>query len=184
VAVFTEPLAAALAIFERLEIGREENVLILGDGKLGLLIAQVMRQHTANVTCVGKHPRHLEVLKQLGIQTYQSGVDLGRQFSVVVEATGNETGLEEALRLVLPQGIIVLKSTYQGKSQINMSQVVVDEIQLVGSRCGPFPKAIHQLERKMIHVEDLIDGDFPLERSEEAFALAQEPGTLKVLLTP
>ena len=110
--------------------------------------------------------------------------DLDRQFSVVVEATGNEKGLEEALRLVCPQGIFVLKSTFRGRAQIDVSQIVVDEIQLIGFRCGPFPKAICQIDQKMINVDDLIDGDFPLERSHEAFVLAQKPGTLKILLTP
>jgi len=183
-AVFAEPVAAALEIFERVKFSKEEKALILGDGKLGLLVAQIMRQHTENVTCVGKHARNLDILKSLGIQTHQSGIDLNREFSVVVEATGNKKGLEEALRLVRPQGVIVLKSTFHGKSQVDVSHIVVDEIQLIGSRCGPFPKALHQLERKMINVDELIDGDFPLERGVEAFALAQEPGTLKVVLSP
>ncbi|MFC2165174.1 alcohol dehydrogenase catalytic domain-containing protein [Acidobacteriota bacterium] len=183
-AVFAEPVAAALEIFERVNIGKEAKTLILGDGKLGLLVAHIMRQHTVNVTCVGKHSRNLDTLKRVGIETHLSGIDLDRQFSVIVEATGNEKGLEEALRLVCPRGIIVLKSTYRGKAQIDVSQIVVDEVQLLGSRCGPFPKAIRQIEQRMINVIDLIDGDFPLERSDEAFALAREPGTLKILLTP
>lgn len=183
-AVFIEPLAAALEIFERVKLEKEERALVLGDGKLGLLVAQIMRQHTPNVICVGKHSRNLGILKKMGIKTHLSGIDLGRQFSVVVEATGNQKGLEEALRLVRPQGVIVLKSTFCGKAQIDISKIVVDEIQLIGSRCGPFPKAIRQIEQKRINVDDLIDGDFPLERSHEAFALAQEPGTLKILLTP
>jgi len=182
-AVFTEPLAAALEILERVKIDPEEKVLILGDGKLGLLIAQVMRQHAENVTCVGKHPHHLDMLEQSGIVTHESGAKLERQFSVVVEATGNENGFLEALRLVLPQGVIVLKSTFHGESRIDVSKIVVDEVHLIGSRCGPFAKAIRQLERKKINVEELIDGDFPLERWGEAFALAQKPGTLKVLLS-
>jgi len=183
-AVFTEPVAAALEFFDRIKIGNEEKALILGDGKLGLLVAQIMRQHTENVTCVGKHSRNLDILKQRGIATHQNGMGLDRQFSVVVEATGNKNGLEEALRLVLPQGTVILKSTFHGKSQIDVSQVVVDEIHLIGSRCGPFPEALNQLEQKKINVDDLIDGDYPLERSDEAFALAREPGTLKILLTP
>lgn len=183
-AVFVEPIAAALEIFDRVNIDKEERVLILGDGKLGLLVAQVMRQHSEHVSCVGKHSRNLDILKPMGIDTFHSGQDLDGQFSVVVEATGNASGFQEALRLVLPQGTIILKSTFHGSSQIDVSKIVVDEIQLLGSRCGPFPKAIHLLERKMINVDDLIDGDFPLERSAEAFALAQEPGTIKILLTP
>jgi len=182
-AVFTEPLAAALEILESVKIDPEEKVLILGDGKLGLLTAQVMRQHAENVTCVGKHPHHLDMLEQSGIVTHESGTELERQFSVVVEATGNENGFLEALRLVLPQGVIVLKSTFHGESRIDVSKIVVDEIHLIGSRCGPFAKAIRQLERNRINVEELIDGDFPLEQWGEAFALAQKPGTLKVLLS-
>lgn len=183
-AVFTEPLAAALEIFERVNISKREKVLIMGDGKLGLMMAQVMKKHTEQVTCVGKHSRNLDILKELGIDTYQHGMELGREFSVVVDATGDERGLYEALRLVIPRGIIVLKSTFHGTSQIDVSKIVVDEIQLIGSRCGPFPDAISQLQQKMIKVENLIDGDFPLEQSDKAFALAQEPGTLKILLTP
>jgi threonine dehydrogenase-like Zn-dependent dehydrogenase len=183
-AVFTEPLAAALEVFERVEIGKGDQVLILGDGKLGLLVAQVMKHHAVKVACVGKHSRNLDLLKPLGIDIYQSGTDLERRFSVVVEATGNESGLQEALRLVLPRGIIVLKSTFHWKPQIDISKIVVDEVHLIGSRCGPFPKALHQLELKMLKIDGLIDGEFPLERSDEAFALAEEPGTLKILLTP
>jgi threonine dehydrogenase-like Zn-dependent dehydrogenase len=183
-AVFVEPLAAALEIFERVTISKQDRALILGDGKLGLLMAQIMRQHTPQVTCIGKHQRNLEYLTPYGIDIYQTGIDLDRQFTVVVEATGNENGLREALSLVLPRGSIILKSTFRGKSQIDVSKIVVDEIQIIGSRCGPFPEAILVLGRKMINVEDLIDGDFSLERCDEAFARAREPGTLKIVLSP
>jgi len=183
-AVFIEPLAASLEILEQIRIKRQDSVLVLGDGKLGLLIAQVMKLRTPKVSCAGKHKRKLEVLKEKAIETHLLGTKIRDKFDVVVEATGNERGLEEALSLVKPRGKVVLKSTFQGKAKVDVSKIVVDEIHLVGSRCGPFLKAVEVLTKKQIEVEKLVDGDFPLDRAREAFALAQKPGTIKVLITP
>jgi threonine dehydrogenase-like Zn-dependent dehydrogenase len=182
--VFTEPLAAALEILEQVRIVRETRILVLGDGKLGMLIAQVVALESDAVSCVGKHERHLKILEQHGIQTALRGDVLEPGFSLVIEATGNEEGLNEALRMVRPRGTIVLKSTFRGKSNFDVSKLVVDEVHLIGSRCGPFPKAIDLLHTKRIEVQDMIDGDFPLEQALEAFHLAGKSGTLKVLLTP
>jgi threonine dehydrogenase-like Zn-dependent dehydrogenase len=143
-----------------------------------------MKLRTPKVSCVGKHKRKLEILKEKAIEVHLLGTKIRDKFDVVVEATGNEKGLAEALSLVKPRGKVVLKSTFQGKAKVDVSKIVVDEIHLVGSRCGPFLKAIEVLRKKQIEVEKLVDGDFPLDRAKEAFALAQKPGTIKVLITP
>lgn len=183
-AVFIEPLAASLEILEQIRIKRQDSVLVLGDGKLGLLIAQVLKLKTPKVSCVGKHKRKLEILKEKAVETHLFGTRIVDKFDVVVEATGNEKGLEEALSLVRPKGTVILKSTFQGKENVDVSKVVVDEIHLIGSRCGPFLRAIEVLSRKQVEVEKMVDGDFPLNRAKEAFAFAQKPETIKVLVTP
>lgn len=183
-AVFVEPLAASLEILEQIRIKKQDSVLVLGDGKLGVLIAQVLKSRTPKVSCVGKHKRKLEILKEKAVKTYLFGAKIEDKFDVVVEATGNKKGLEEALSLVKPRGTVILKSTFQGEVKLDVSKLVVDEIHLIGSRCGPFLRAIQVLSRKQIEVEKMVDGDFPLDRSKEGFALAQKPETIKILITP
>lgn len=183
-AVFVEPLAASLEILEQIRIRRQDSVLVLGDGKLGLLIAQVSKLKTPKVSCVGKHRRKLEILKEKAVDTHLLGTRNRGKFDIVVEATGNEKGLNEALSAVKPKGTVILKSTFEGKTKVDVSKVVVDEIHLIGSRCGPFSKAIEVLSRKQVEVEKMVDGDFPLDRAKEAFAFAQKPEILKVLITP
>jgi threonine dehydrogenase-like Zn-dependent dehydrogenase len=182
--VFTEPLAAAIEVLKQFNNSRDERILVLGDGKLGLLIAQVMALESDAVVCVGKHKRNLAILEKKGIHTFMKGDGLSPGFSLVVEATGNEDGLNTALRMVAPEGVVVLKSTYQDAPTIDVAKIVVDEIKLIGSRCGSFPMALRYLTQKRIDVIDIIDGDFPLEGAQEAFELAGKPGTLKILLTP
>lgn len=183
-AVFIEPLASSLEIFEQIRIESNDSVLVLGDGKLGLLIAQVMKLRTNMVYCLGKHSRKLKILEKKEIETYLQMKKTEKKFDVVVEATGNEEGLREALSFIKPKGKIVLKSTFKGEAKVDISKVVVDEVQLIGSRCGPFLKAIEVLRRKQVDVEPIVDGDFPLERSVEAFTFAMKPGVMKVLITP
>ncbi|MDH4219271.1 MAG: alcohol dehydrogenase catalytic domain-containing protein [Candidatus Aminicenantes bacterium] len=183
-AVFVEPLAAALEILEQIRIRKEHEVLVLGDGKLGLLIAQVMQTQTPHVFCVGHHPRKLTLLQKKGIQTSLEGQKWGQMFDVIVEATGNPKGLSEALCWIKPRGRIVVKSTFHGESKLDLSRMVVDEIQLIGSRCGPFGKALEFLKKRLIDVIELVDADFPLEEAQKAFELAKKPETMKVLLTP
>ncbi|MFB0565844.1 MAG: alcohol dehydrogenase catalytic domain-containing protein [Candidatus Aminicenantaceae bacterium] len=183
-AVFIEPLAASLEIFEQVKIEQNDSVLVLGDGKLGLLIAQVMKLKTNNVSCLGKYERKLEILKEKGIKTYSSRRETGGMFDVLVEATGNERGLQEALSWIKPKGKIVLKSTFKGFARVDISKIVVDEIQLIGSRCGPFQKAIDVLSKELIEVDRMIDGDFPLEKAQEALVMAQKPGIMKILISP
>jgi threonine dehydrogenase-like Zn-dependent dehydrogenase len=182
--IFIEPLAAALEILEQIPLGRKDSVLVMGDGKLGLLAAQVMRLRTEEVVCRGRHERKLEILKKRNIRTSLPRERLKQKFDIVVEATGEAKGIEEALLWVNPRGKIVLKSTFKQKASVDISKIVVDEIQLVGSRCGPFLKAIDVLKKKSIDVEALVDADFSLDKFEEAFAMAQKPDVIKVLFTP
>ncbi len=184
-AVFAEPLAAALEILEQIQIRRGHEVLVLGDGKLGLLIAQVIQTQTPHVSCGGHHPRKLSILQKRGIQTFFEGCQkLGQIFDVVVDATGSPKGLSEALCCVKPRGKIVAKSTFHGESKIDLSRVVVNEIQLIGSRCGPFEKALEFLKKRLVDVTEMVDADFPLEEAQKAFELARKPETIKILLTP
>ena len=182
--VFVEPLAAALEIFDQIPIAKKDSVLVLGDGKLGLLVAQVMKLKAGEVHCRGKYEKKLELLRKKDIQTSLAGERLEKRFDVVVEATGIERGLEESLKWIKPRGKIVLKTTTREKTRVAISRVVVDELQLIGSRCGPFLKAIDVLKRKRVRVEEMVDGDFPLEKAEQAFTMAREPGVMKVLITP
>lgn len=182
--VFTEPLAAAFDVMEQVKIAQDDRILVLGDGKLGLLIAQLLAQKSDSVFCVGKHERNLAILRKCGIHTSMKGEALELGFPLVVEVTGNEKGLCTALQMVEPKGTVVLKSTYRGEPSIDISKVVVDEVRLIGSRCGPFSKAINLLKDKRINVTDILDGDYPLEDAPRAFELAGKPGSLKVLLTP
>jgi len=183
-AVFVEPLAAALQILEQVPIQERDTVLVLGDGKLGLLAAQAMRMETRNVSCWGKHDRKLAILRNKGILTSLTAQKADRSFDVVIEATGNEKGVKEALRMVRPGGTVVLKSTFVGQPRLDISKIIVDEIHLIGSRCGPFKKAIDVLRRKAVVIEKMVDGDFPLEKAQKAFRLAQESEVMKILLTP
>lgn len=183
-AVFVEPLAAALEILEQVKISREDSVMILGDGKLGLLAAQVIKSQTDRVSCVGKHQRKLNILKDQGIKTFYSGETREERFDFVVEATGKKEGLKQALALVKPRGCVVLKSTFCDDVSLDVSSIVIDEIELLGSRCGPFPKAISFLSKRELDVLEMVDGDFPLDQAAEAMALAQNPETMKVLISP
>lgn len=181
-AVFTEPLAAACQILEQVQIRPTDRVVVLGDGKLGLLIAQVLHLTGCTLRVVGKHPRNLAILQQRGIRTQR--VEAPRQFEadVVVEVTGSPTGFEAALAWVRPRGTLVLKSTFFGNVQLNVSRLVVDEVTVVGSRCGPFLPALRLLEQQQVAVEPLIHATYPLNEGLAAFEQAVRPGALKILL--
>jgi len=183
-AVFVEPLAAALQILEQVGIDERQEVLVLGDGKLGLLAALVLRTRSPHVFCAGHHPRKLALLQRRGIETFLEVPKIADKFDVVVEATGNPQGIKEALSRVKPMGKIMAKSTFHEASDLNLSSLVVDEIQLVGSRCGPFEKALELLQKEDLELEEMVDADYPLERAPEAFDKARDPEVLKVLLTP
>jgi len=185
-AVFTEPLAAALEIPERVHIRPTDRVAVLGDGKLGLLVAQVLALTGCDLLVLGRHRRKLEIVARRGVSVrrVQSAAEEPQpaSFDVVVDCTGHADGFAAARRLVRPRGTLVLKSTFHGALTVNMSRVVVDEVSLVGSRCGPFAPALRLLASGLVDVESLIDARFPLSRGEAAYARASERGTLKVLL--
>ncbi len=185
VAVFVEPLAAAAEILEQMTILPAAHVAVLGDGRLGLLVAQVLHHAQANVTVVGKHGWKLDLARAWGVKVATAGDDelRARSFSVVVEATGSPSGLGEALRLVTPRGTVVMKSTFQERAQFDTSKLVVDEITLLGSRCGNFSIALDMLARGQVEVRRLVSKTFPLEAGQEAFAYMEETSCLKVLLT-
>ncbi|RMG45817.1 MAG: alcohol dehydrogenase [Acidobacteria bacterium] len=187
VAVFTEPLAAAAEILEQTTIEPEDQVVILGDGKLGLLIAQVVRLTGCRLTLIGKHEHKLAIARRRGLHTLTVNEASNlppRGMDCVIEATGSPAGLEWALRLVRPRGRIVLKSTYHGQLMVDLTPLVVNEITVLGSRCGRFPRALELLTTGQVEVADLVSGIWPLEAGARAFSEAQRPGVLKVLLRP
>jgi len=186
-AVFTEPLAAANGIDELVELGPDTKVAVIGDGKLGLLCAMTMALRTPSVALVGKHPAKIAIAERSsanGILLNDLAPEVSRSFDVVVEASGSESGFATALDLVRPRGKIVLKSTFHGTPTWAASRVVVDEITIVGSRCGRFAPALELLKNGRVRVEDLIDDEFGLSDGVAAFDRAAEKGTLKVLLSP
>jgi threonine dehydrogenase-like Zn-dependent dehydrogenase len=184
-AVFVEPLAAAFGITEQVEIFPDMRVAVIGDGKLGNLCAQSLALRSKNITAVGKHKEKLNVLKKRNIETVllESAAKLKKRFDVVVEASGSESGFALALELLKPRGKLVLKSTFHGTPEWEASRVVVDEITIVGSRCGRFAPALELLRDKKIDVENLISENFSLKNGIEAFAFAEQKGVMKVLLS-
>lgn len=181
-AVFAEPLAAACQILEQVPIDPTDRVLVIGDGKLGLLCAQVLHHTRCRLTVLGRHQEKLQILAARGIHTNQDPASLSPGFDIVVEATGTPDGLALAGEYVRPRGTIVLKSTYHGQTAMDMTSLVVHEITVVGSRCGPFPAAIKLLRENAIDVQSLIHKRFPIERAADAFACAATKGVLKVIL--
>lgn len=183
-AVFVEPLAAAAEILEQVHILPHQRVVVIGLGRLGLLVAQVLAQTAAHVVGIVRHERQVLLLKGWGIEACFRHEIPDKQTDVVVDCTGSAEGFHEALALVKPRGTLMLKSTYEGLSPIELSQAVVNEITIIGSRCGPFPVAIRLLEQGRIDVEPLIDGIYPLSHAVEALEHAQQSGVFKILLTP
>lgn len=184
-AVFVEPLAAAFGITEQVEIAEKTRIAVVGDGKLGILCAFALSLKSKRTALVGKHREKLLLAEKRGIETIllnEAVPELNRSFDVVVEASGSESGFATALDLLKPRGKMVLKSTFQGKTNLEMWRVVVDEITIVGSRCGKFKPALELLEKGLIAVEDLISEEFSLSKGVEAMNRAAEKGVLKVLL--
>jgi threonine dehydrogenase-like Zn-dependent dehydrogenase len=185
-AVFTEPLAAACGITERVHVETETRVAVIGDGKLGLLCAQAIKATTgAGVTLVGRHDRKLEIARERGVRVVKTDelpASFERAFDVTVEASGSPAGFETALKLLRPRGTLVLKSTFHGTTELNSAPVVVDEISIVGSRCGRFKPALELLRRGAVETDALIADEFPLSDGPRALERAAEPGVLKVLL--
>jgi threonine dehydrogenase-like Zn-dependent dehydrogenase len=181
-AVFTEPLAAALEVQEQVKVGSRDKVVIVGDGKLGNLVAQTLALTGCALTVVGRHPAKLALLEERGIATGGADAIRAGEADVAVECTGNREGLALARTAVRPRGTIVLKSTYAGKTSLDISRIVVDEITLVGSRCGPFAPALRLLAERRVDVAPLVRARFPLGDAVAAFAEAARPGVLKVLV--
>lgn len=183
-AVFTEPLAAALEINQQVQIHPTDRVLLIGAGRLGLLIAQTLKLSGANLRVAARHDQQKKILKKVGIEPIEAEDIQPKRWDVVVEATGSSAGFETARKAIRPRGTIVLKSTYAGQLTTDMSSIVVDEITLLGSRCGPFRPALNLLQQKLIETEALIGAEFPLSDAIKAFESAAQKGMLKVLLRP
>ena len=181
-ATFTEPLAAALRIRQQVALDGSERVLVVGDGKLGQLIARTLVTTGCDLRVHGRHVRKLELLTRRGIRVSREEDPEEGSFDAVVECTGDAQGFALARRCVRPLGTLVLKSTYAGELTLDASAVVVDEVTLVGSRCGPFAPALDRLAERAVGVESLVDARYPLDRAEEALEHAGRPGVLKVLL--
>jgi alcohol dehydrogenase len=179
-AVFVEPLAAALEILQQAHLRPTERVAVVGDGKLGSLIVQVLRLPGCAVTLVGRHPERWALFERQGIRCVASDNLPTTPFDLVVDCTGQPGGLATARQLVRPRGRLVLKSTFHAEAALNLSMVVVDEVALIGSRCGPFAPALRLLERGLVETAPLISARFPLRDGVAAFAAAE--GRLKVLL--
>lgn len=186
-AVFTEPLAAACEITEQVHVEPAHRVVVVGDGKLGLLVAQVLALTGCELHVIGRHRNKLDILAQRGITTEvvphgETSTLPDRWADVAVEVTGNPGGFATARRLLKPRGTFVLKSTYAGTAEVDLSRIVVDEITLVGSRCGPFPAALRLLAQGLVDVTSLLHDRFPLDQGPAAYVRAAERGVLKVVL--
>ncbi len=185
-AVFAEPLAAAFGITERVDIDTESRVAVIGDGKLGILCAWALAEKTQHLFLIGKHPNKLRI-GELGNAEGVLQADaakLGGSFDLVVEASGSESGFASALELLRPRGTLVLKSTFHGKPQWEAWKVVVNEITVVGSRCGRFSPVLDLLRNKSFRLDELISEEMPLSKGLEALTEAEKTGVMKVLLRP
>jgi threonine dehydrogenase-like Zn-dependent dehydrogenase len=184
-AVFIEPVAAACEILDQIKIAKGAQVAVLGDGKLGLLIAQVLQGQGAKVLLLGRHRDKMRLVEWSGVTMEVLPEKLPeRAFPVVVDATGSQEGLRCAIAMCEPRGTVVMKSTVHGLVPIDTAPAIVNEITLVGSRCGRFEPALKMLASGKVRVGDLISEEFPLDRAPEAFARAATKGVLKVLLRP
>jgi threonine dehydrogenase-like Zn-dependent dehydrogenase len=183
-AVFTEPLAAAFEILDQVPLQPGTDCVVLGDGKLGLLVAQVLFQAGARVLAVGKHDDKLAILRRRGIETVLMSEWRQTPATVVVEATGSPAGLSAAIAATRPRGTLVLKSTVAAAAQLNLAPLVINEITMVGSRCGRFTPALDALQTGSIDAASLISARLPLSDGVEGLRRAAMPGTLKVLLRP
>jgi alcohol dehydrogenase len=181
--VFIEPLAAACEILDQVAIPCGSEVAVLGDGKLGLLVAQVLNAYGLRVHQFGRHKENLRIAAREGVATELAPTRLpAAAYGWVVDATGSPSGLADAVRMTRPRGTVVMKSTLHGLAGFDTAPVIVNEITLVGSRCGRFEPAIELLKNGIVNVEDMIAGQFPLDRAPAAFRQAAKSGVLKVLL--
>jgi threonine dehydrogenase-like Zn-dependent dehydrogenase len=183
-AVFTEPLAAALEIQQQVHILPSDMVLVIGAGRLGQIISQTLALTACNLSVVARHPFQKDLLMRREIPVVDEEQIPPGKFDIVVEATGSPGGFQLARRAVRPRGTLALKSTYKDDVTVNLSSIVVDEITLIGSRCGPFPPALHLLETRQVDLNPLIQKTYLLAEGVQALRYAAQPGVLKVLLRP
>ncbi len=181
-AVFIEPLAAAFEILEQVRVGRNEKVCVLGDGRLGILASQALFLTGCALITVGRHREKLSILENLGIETALGAAHFPRDFDFVIDCTGSGDGLETALKLVRPRGTIVLKTTVKESGKADMNRIVIDEITVIGSRCGPFKPAIRALKEGTVTVIPLISKIFSIEDGLKALEYAAKEKALKVIL--
>ena len=182
-AVFVEPLAAACEILEQLHIEPTSKILVLGDGKLGLTTALTLNAHNLDVLLVGKHQNKLDIAKKQGVKTcLLENLDMQNQFDVVVEATGSASGFETSMSLTKPRGVLVLKSTVATGKELNLAPIVINEITVLGSRCGQFGPALRLLDNKRIDFTPFISGSYSIENALEAFEANKSKDTLKILI--
>ncbi len=182
-AVFVEPLAAALEILEQVHIPPYKNVIVLGDGKLGLIIALALNAAGLDITLVGKHQEKLDIAKAQGVKTkLLQDLQIEKAYDFVVEATGSITGFETSLALTKPRGTLILKSTIAASKEFNLAPIVIDEITVLGSRCGQFAPALRLLESKRIDVKPLISDIYNIDDSIKAFERNTEKSSVKVLV--
>ncbi len=180
-AVLTEPLAAACEILEQVHIQPDHSVAIIGDGRLAQLILRVLVLTGCDLTLIGKHTEKLALAKLFGIKTYHHNTVPDKKYNIIVEASGSQSGFTMASDLLEPRGTLILKSTYHQKTSINLSQCVIDEVTLTGSRCGKFNPAIRLLENKLINTKGLITHQFSLDEYDKAFESASTPNALKTI---
>ena len=183
-AMFTEPLAAALEIQEQIKLQQTDRVLLIGAGRLGQLIAQTIALTGCDLRVVARHPHTQQLLTARGIKLITESEIQPRKWDVVIEATGSPDGFNLARRAVRSRGTIILKSTYKGDMNVNISSIVVDEITVLGSRCGPFEPALRLLETRAVDPTVLITAGYKLSEVNKAFEHAVQPGALKVFVEP
>lgn len=181
-AVFTEPLAAALRIAQQIPLNPDQRVCVIGPGRLGMLIGKVLSLHGADVTMAGRSETSLELAQNWGLASELTPNLETSSYHLVVDATGNPAALNEAIRITRPLGCIVLKSTFEGAHQADLTKLVVDEIRLVGSRCGPFAPALRLLKSGRLPVHSLIDDVYPIEQAMQAMKHAASRGVRKILV--
>jgi threonine dehydrogenase-like Zn-dependent dehydrogenase len=183
-AVFVEPLAAALEIQEQIQIKPTDCVLLVGAGRLGQLIAQTLALTGCDLHVVARHAGQQKLLSARGIRIITEAEIVPRKWDIVVEATGSADGFNLARKAIRPRGTLVMKSTYKGEMSVNFSSIVVDEIHIIGSRCGPFEPALRLLEKREVDPTVLISAQYKLKDSLKAFEHAAQSGVLKVLVEP
>ncbi len=184
-AVFVEPLAAAYQVLKQCPIEKHQRVAVLGSGRLGLLVAQVIQKTGCKLEVMGRNPHTLSFCEKRGIQTLSIEDVVPRgEHDVVVDCTGNPQAFELATELVRPRGTIVLKSTHAASEPLNLAPLVINEVTLLGSRCGPFVDALAALARAEIHVDTMVSRTYDLTDGVDAVAAAEESGNIKILLRP